>query len=260
VGISTPTTQAQVSATGIGKGIGTAVASAPTPNSVVHQYTASNFTPTSWEDNIGQATMAINGPTKSSINSEPFVSTDGVDDFGITSTTSPSDPSDLPGLSNSFSFAMTFNDSSKANNTSFFSVNDNGTVFEIADSSFRDSSLGELLFTLIDDNGNTISVETSNVFIDGQTHLLVLQKANNTASGITVYVDDMTNPVSTVTHVNQNFDHTNYSVGLDMGFFARSTNAGIDRFNEMQSSFFEFNTDTYSSTQLKELKRRVKAI
>jgi hypothetical protein len=111
------------------------------------------------------------------------------------------------------------------------------------------------LFTLIDNNGNIISIETADVFIDGQPHLLILQKAGNAgANAITVFVDDMKNPVPTVTFKSQQFDDTSYSISLDMGFFVRSTNSGVDRFNQMKASFFEFNSDTYTQREREELK------
>jgi hypothetical protein len=220
------------------------------PDSVVHQYRGENFTTSGWTDSVGNADMSITGVSASTLNGDRSASADGVDDVGLADG-----PQDLP-ENETFGVAMVFNDSSKANSSSFFSVNDNGAVFEVLDSNFRDSSLGELFVTLLDNNGNIISVETTKQFINGQTNIMVLEKLNNTASGISIYINDMSSPVSTVNHVSQNFDHNNYSVNLDMGFFARSANSGVDRFNETDISFIEFNEQPYSQQDRLELKQR----
>jgi hypothetical protein len=198
--------------------------------------------------------MSINGASATTLNGARAALTDSVDDFGLADG-----PQTLP-ENETFGFSVVINDATPQDGTDVFGVGGAGSNFQVIDTDFADGSLGEFFISLDDANNNTIAIETNVGVIDGETHLVVFSKRGNSASDLTVYIDDMTTPVSTRTEFNQPFDHTAYSNADDMAFFAENTPSGVRRFNEGTFAFFEFNSDPYSQQDRLDLKQRASGL
>jgi hypothetical protein len=201
--------------------------------------------------------MSINGVSATTLgpNGDRAGSGDGIDDSGVASGSGAS-PEELP-QEQTFGVAMVFRDSNPGSTTTFFSsLSGSGSIFELVDTSFIDSSTGELRLVVRDDNKNTLAVETTAKFVDGNVHLLVIGKNGNAGSDLSLYIDDMTTPVNVTIQRDQAFDNTNYSNSTGMGFFARNTTSGVDRFNDCSFTFLEFNQQPYNATQRQNLKQR----
>jgi hypothetical protein len=227
-----------------------------TPNSVVHQYRGQNFTDSVWADSVGEADIILNGPQNAVLDGSESVKSgksDGVDDFGITSTNSPSNPSDLP-ENESFGVAFTFQSQDKTNKSAWFGCESqtSDVFFRVIDVDALDGSNGELLFNL-NDGTDSLNVETTDSFADGQVHLVCINKKSNNPSDVNIYVDDMTTPVSV--NASGQFDNTSYSLNRDMTFFANNRTS-VDQFKSFFAGLFEFNEDIYDSVDRQNLKTR----
>jgi hypothetical protein len=221
-----------------------------TPDSVIHQYKAANFSSGGWVDSVNNADMSVNGPTKTTLGSAAAVDADGGTDFAVASgpETVPSNPQ--------FSVALTFQSSDLTDSSFIFGSGFNPSSFRLVDKNQRDNSLGEINFVVIDQNRDGIEIETNNVFVDGNTHLLVIN-ADTTlgASGVDFYIDDMLTPVATTTFRDEGFDNQSYNPSADMTFFTDDANEA-SRTKALKAGLFEFNTDLYSQTERELLKAR----
>jgi len=77
----------------------------------------------------------------------------------------------------------------------------------------------------------------------------VINKTSNSASGINIYIDDMTNAQSTTTGNDGAFDNTNYSNSVNQGFYARNNDGAVDNHIATDAGAFEFNTVPYSQSE-----------
>jgi hypothetical protein len=230
------------------------------PDSVVHQYLGQNFTTSGWTDSVGNADMSVTGVSKSTLLGSPAGSGDGVDDIAIAPKGTVET---LPGQSDSFGLAFTFSSSDTTDNSLLMGCRDSiGTIFQIMDLDFRDGSNGELAFR-VGSNGNALQKETDNVVFDGTANLAVLNKRSNDAQDMEIYIgttnSDLQTPVPSTVRINQSFDHTNYSMSDQMGFFAQTTGRGGKNFKDCTLSFIEFNEEPYSQQEREELFERVNA-
>jgi hypothetical protein len=231
---------------------------ASVPDSVLHQYRGENFTTSTWTDSVGNADMSVNGLSPTQVNGAPGVSSDGVDDFGKTSAGLGAGPKTLPGLSDSFGVALTFSAPKGTRSTEFCGAEDldTGSIFNIRDTDLVDGSFGEPRLRL-NDGSNVLRHETNAVFTDSQLHLLVINKLSDTS--VEMFVDDMT-AVEPGTTTSRGFDHTNYNNTVDMAFFAKNRGFGPKNLKDMQSTFFEFNTQPYSSAERQNVKQRAPGV
>jgi len=225
---------------------------ATAPSSVTHQYRAEDFA-SPWPDNVGSADMSVSGLSASTFGSgDDSVTSDGTDDVGTANG-----PEDLPS-NQSFGLAFTFSSTDETDNTLWLGCRDSsGTpAFQIGDFDADDNSNGELYATFVDDNGNSLKVETNSSYTDGNVHLVVINKSGNNAADIDIYVDDMSTPVATTTRDDKAFDHSNYNIAADMEFHARNDDGTTDNHKALDSGLFEFNSDTYSQSERNNLKNR----
>jgi hypothetical protein len=155
---------------------------------------------------------------------------------------------------------MVFRSTDQRDLTTLFSAESSTGVFELIDSDAFDNSTGELRLRLKDDNGKTIVTETSDKFLDGDTHLLCLNKTGNNATDVNFYVDSMTSQVNTNEPATQRFNNTAYTNNRDTGFFAANVQGSIVRHQDADIAFIEFNEQPYSQQDRLDLKRRVDAI
>jgi hypothetical protein len=230
------------------------------PDSVVHQYTGDNFTTTTWPDNIGSADMSIQGPSVTTLgpNNSPAAISDGVDDVGET----PLGTVETIPQNEAFGLAFTLKSTDSRDLTATYGVIDNQNTFQIFDSNTLDGSTGELRLFLNDGGRNETVKETDNDLLDGSLKLVVVNKLSDDAADINFYTDDsdITTPIPSTVQLNRGFDHTQYSPSLPASFFALNNDGTNDFFQDMQSSFFEFNSEPYSSQERKELIQRVDAV
>jgi hypothetical protein len=197
--------------------------------------------------------MSINGVSASTLNGDRAASSDGVDDFGLADA-----PQDLP-EQETFGIAMVINSTDQKDISSVFASTDganNFPTFSVSDSDAADNSTGELRVVLKDNNNNRLNVETAGKIYDGQTRLIVINKAADTASGISIFVGDMTTQAAVNVNAAQSFDHTNYSNDTQMGFFANNKLGSQVGFKALDLPFIEFNEKPYSQQDRLDLKQR----
>jgi hypothetical protein len=221
-----------------------------TPSSVKHQYRGQNFTSSTWTDSVGTADMSINGVSASTLNGDRSSSSDGVDDFAVSDG-----PQDLP-EQETFGIAFVFQSSDTTDGSRWFGISDNNSddVFNIEDSDTFSGTTGNLILRTKSGSGDLI-VETADQFVDGNTHLVVINKTANTGSGaVEFYVDGQ--QVNSAVQKDSGFDNTQYSTNIDMGFFSRNRQTGTQNFKALDMPFIEFNEEPYSSTERQNLKQR----
>jgi len=216
------------------------------PNTVVHQYRAEDFADP-WPDNIGSADMSVSGLTSSTFNNnEDSVFGDGIDDHGTANG-----PQNFP-QNETFGIAFTASFSSISEFSSFLGVSDQSNT---ANSTRIFTGLngpnGAIEPWFGDGNENNLSVYTVNTFDDGSPHAIIVNKNGNSASDISIYVDDMSTQQSIIIERNENFDHTTFNQSGDLAFYARNnTGAGniIDHISA-DIGIFEFNSEPYNQTE-----------
>jgi len=206
------------------------------PDSVVNQYTASNFA-SPWSDNIGSADMSVTGLTSSMFsNSVNSVSGDGTDDFGSASA-------EGLGSLETWGFAFTISGSS-ANVSGTDAVagkitNDSADIFffGVTDDKLR-------LFWRID--SNTIDV-SGGAIMDRSVVPVVVNKTGDAGGDIEMYTGDMSTDTATVS-TDDGLDHANNNLSSnEWGFYARrDPDRGPKIHLQADIGVFEFNTDPYS--------------
>jgi hypothetical protein len=198
--------------------------------------------------------MSVTGVSPSTLNGERSASTDGVDDFGV-----------APGLASlpqteALGMAMVFKSSDKSD-SEFFGLFNSNIRFEVADKSFFSGSNGRISVSFADTNDNFLEEETDSIFVDGNVHLVVINKLKNTGTNaINFYVDDMNTPTASTTQTDTGFSNSAYPSTADLPFFARSSSGSIDRHKDINTSFIEFNSQPYSSTERQELLKRAPGV
>jgi hypothetical protein len=173
------------------------------PDSVVHQYRAENFTTSTWPDSEQSADISVNGLTASTLNGEPSVSGDGVDDFGEDGDLAPF------GANADTDFAIEL----------VLQTTDRGNCLGTADST-SDMALGvrtgdpfdsvpdRLSFTLRSAaaSSNFISVSSGTTVTDGTARHIIINKTGNTGSDIEIILNGSADTVQ----INRDtFDPTN---------------------------------------------------
>jgi len=220
------------------------------PSTVVHQYTAANFTTSTWTDSVGSANMTVSGLTSSTLsNGNASVNGDG-NDHGTADG-----PQDLPS-NETFGIGFTLEGTDTSDPSNFFSLIDGSNRFQCIDDDFFDGTNGNFDLTLQDTNGNRISVSANSFVMDGSPHVVVINKNGDNASDLDFYIDDMSTPVGVNIHRDAGFSHTNYSPTLPLGFFARNKNGSISQEKAYDASIFEFNEDPYNQTERDGFKTR----
>lgn len=214
------------------------------PDSVNYQWRVEDFSDP-WPANVSTVDMSITGLTSSTFsNGEDSVFGDGTDDHGLADG-----PENIPS-SESFGVAFTTQYSNVTSDGYWCGVRDgNAELFVRTSASGTD---GGLEFTLSDNNGNALNIQSDNAFDDGTPKAVVMNKTGNRASDMDIYVSDMSNgaQIATTTADDQAFDHTNYSSAVSMGFYDVYIDGSfIDANLEAEVGVIEFNSDAYSEQE-----------
>jgi hypothetical protein len=197
--------------------------------------------------------MSINGVSASTLgpNNDRAASSDGVDDFAESTAPVGDGPESLPS-NETFGIAFVFNAPvTGGSDEDFFGLASN--KFRVFDNSNVNTD-GSIDFALI--GSNSVIVSTQGKFVDGETHLCVINKRGNTASDMSFFVDDMQTKEPVVVDRDNGFDHTQYSAPNPLSVFAATTFSGQASFKEYTTTFLEFNEEPYSATDRLELKKR----
>jgi hypothetical protein len=205
---------------------------------------------------VGSADIVLNGPSNDLLGGKKGSQSDGIDDFGITSTPSPSDPANIP-QNKTFGFAVLFQDfATFGRDADYFGVDNSNSAFRLLDNdSFGPNETISLL--LRDSNGNEVLTSIDKTIGINNPALLIVNKNGNTAQDVKFYTNNsLSNPISTVINRSTGFDHNNYSQTLNMGFFGRNTASGIDKQRKFKCNLFEFSTKPYSQSERKALEKR----
>jgi hypothetical protein len=192
--------------------------------------------------------MSINGVSASALNGDRAASSDGVDDFGLADG-----PQNLL-AQKQFGIALVFKTSDATDNTNWIGVRSSASRLSVSDQDSLDNSNGDLLIVCRDEAPNDLISETNFKLTDSQTHLVVANKSSN--QDIKIYVDTMGTQANATLARNQGFDNTNIQASRKMAFFARNNRGTLDSHKDMVASFFEFNTEPYSTQERRNLKQR----
>jgi hypothetical protein len=183
--------------------------------------------------------MSITGLAQSTFpDGDTSVFGDGVDDHGL---------APAPNVFNqlTFGFAFTVNVQTASSSKAYLSADDGTTSYQIT----TDTGSQVRPF-LQDDNGNRLSVVSPSLTTN-ITHAVIINKSDDTPSGIDIYVDDMSTPVSTTTRDNSGYDSANASnSSVDMGFYARNLGGGsVDLNIDAEMGTIEFANSPYNQSQ-----------
>jgi hypothetical protein len=224
------------------------------PNSVVHQYRGENFTASTWTDSIGNADLTVSGPVSGTLgaNNDPAVTSDGVDDFAKTQT-GGTGPESLP-ANKTWGCAFVFRSTDTTDVTVWMGVESTQSNFTISDQDFFDSSNGEIQVR-VNDGSSELIEQTQKNLCDGVTRAIVINKTSNTNIDIYSNRSGFSSPIQSSTEENQGFDHTQYAITEDMGFFSRQSGRA-DRFKAVTFSHMEFNESPYTESERNEFETR----
>jgi hypothetical protein len=231
----------------------------PAPDSVAHQYLGSNFTTSTWPDSINNSDITINGPSVGILNNSRAAVSDGVDDIGIAPTGGPETIFSNQQCAVAFTFKAPGTGSSE---NAFIALRDGNNLLQVFDVDNVGVD-GGIDFIVDDSNKNRLFVTSQAKFVDSQVHLVVINiDFQKGASGIDLYIDDMTTTAGTTTQTNGNFVASDFSPNVGLGFFARNTatGRGQDLFKPFTTAFFEFNEQRYSAQERQELNQRAQGL
>jgi hypothetical protein len=196
--------------------------------------------------------MSVNGMVSDTFsNGEDSVFGDGADDYG-----QATGPETLP-QNETFGVAFTFESTDKTDLSTWFGFGlGPSTQFTVEDNDGFTGANGLIAFRLEDDNGNDLTVQTDSDYVDGNPHLVVINKGGNAGSNVDIYVDDMTTPTSSTVQEDDGFDHTSFTQTNDMMFYAVNDAGSPTNHKEMDAGIFEFNTEQYTESERTDLKNR----
>jgi hypothetical protein len=194
--------------------------------------------------------MSITGVSPGTLNGDRTASPDGVDDFGLADG-----PETLP-ANKKFGVAMVVAGTDKRDTTNFIGTNDGNEFFNINDTDFTDSSNGEPFVSLSDTTGSQLFAESTVDVMDSTAHLVVINKLANSGGGaVEMFIDDMSADTAAIVR-DKGFTHTDYSLSLDMAFFAVNDSGTTLNHKAFSMPFIEFNTEPYSQQDRLDLKQR----
>jgi len=225
-----------------------------TPATVIHQYTASNFTGSSWPDNVGNANMSILGSLSSTTypNGTPAVSA-GVNDGG-----QASGPHVL-GSQQTFGIGFTIQTTDTGDPTAYLGIltgpPGNRDGFGLNDTDFIDGSNGEPNAFCVGGTGDS-SIEANQFIADGNPHTIIWNKNSDDGTTWEMYIDDMVNPAS-LSKQNNGFDRNSLALSSNVfGFYGQGFNGGFNDGKAFAASIFEFNSAPYSQSERVAFKAR----
>jgi hypothetical protein len=228
-----------------------------TPASVIYQYRGRNFNTSTWVDSAPsapQSDLSNNGPAVSSINGNKAPSSDGTDDFSISTAAIGDGPERLPGLSPEMSVAMVVEGTDTSTINNWFGAFNGTSLFQLQ-TGLNDG--GKPRLALFDNSRNKFDVRCDRGIMDGNANLVVIQKPTDDPADVNFYVNDMTTPTNKIVRSNGGFSSGNYTAPAEMGFFGRHDGGGsFLNFKAFKTSLIEFNEDVYSPDERQDLKQR----
>jgi len=217
------------------------------PDSVVHQYDfVADWSQgaTSVPDGIGSADMSLTGdPVDATIGGESGAEGDGTDGYG-----SADGPQTIP-QNQSMAIAFTYQASGLGGLDTYMGSEDGSTTNRLRIYTGQSGTAGDIQIDLSDGNDNFLRVYTNNQYDDGTPHAVVINKTGNNASDISIYVDDMTTPVSDTDALNEAFDNTAYSNTQALAAWAWSASGSIQDYINSIYGVLEFNSAEYSESE-----------
>jgi hypothetical protein len=219
----------------------------PAPDSLLHQYKAENFNANTnvWPDSVGTADMSTTGAVEDSLNQEPGVFSDGVDDFG-----QADNPEQVP-QNAEFAIALTFQSTDTSDFGHWFGSFASTQRFRMIDINGN----GRPTLDIIDSNDNQRAVQLGTNVNDGNVNLLVIN-SDTAAPSTEFYLNDMENAAPKNVRTNKPFDNSAYNNGRDMGFFGLNLKGSPDLRKSLTVGLFEFNGALYTEEERKNLKLR----
>jgi hypothetical protein len=219
-----------------------------------HQYLAENFTQSGWPDTAGNADGSVSGPVKGTLNGEPVVISDGVDDRVVVDG-----PQNLP-TQKSLTVAITFQGTDKTNVTEWLACAGSSSLFELFDTDVQDGSNGEIQLGFLDSNRNGLGVESKKNVMDGNSHLVLAVKSGDTGQDVDIYIDTVSSAANSAVQVSTGFDSSQYIPPPQMGFFCRSDNFTFDRFKALSVGRIEFFSSALTAQERQNVKSRARLL
>jgi len=215
------------------------------PDGVINQWDfISNFAQgdSTVVDGVSSADMSLIGDFQDdTIGNESGALADGTDDHGSTST------ADFLADRRSFGLAFSIKVSSWPSDRHLLGGLESGGVGILVRSS-NNGTAGQIELYLKDNNSSKLVVSNDNTIDDGTTRAVVINKTDNSGSGIDIYVDDMTTAEPTTIHFDQGFDHTSVPTS-SKAYWARNNDGSIERYSNATCGVIEFNTAPYTKTE-----------
>jgi hypothetical protein len=179
----------------------------PVPDSLIHEYLAKNFTPSVWPDSEQSSDITVNGLTASSLNGQPSVSGDGVDDFGENGTLG----SFASDTDTDFAVELILKTTDRGNCLGTANSADSMALSVRTTDAFN-SIPDRLSFTLRSKKNTRdfITVSSDTVVTDGTARHIIINKTGNTASDINIVLNG--------TPDSQQIRRANFSPGQTANF------------------------------------------
>jgi hypothetical protein len=223
----------------------------PVPDSLIHEYRAQNFTTSTWPDSEQASDISVNGLSNSTLNGEPSVSGDGVDDVGLDGTLGNF------GSSMDSDFAIEF--VLQTTDTGRCIGVDNSTnsmALDIATDTGFDGTAGRLTFGIrSSQNGNNISSVESTVTVDdGTARHIICNKTSNSASGLEVIVNAAN---QTTSPLRTSFNSANtVDFNEEVAYFAVNNAGKPAAFVDAEIPFIRWYENSLTPTQQQDLLER----
>jgi hypothetical protein len=217
-------------------------------DSLIHEYRAQNFTSSTWADTEQSADITVQGLASSTLNGEPSVSGDGVDDIGLGPTLAPF------GANADTDFAIEFV-LQTTDRARVIGVDNsgNGMALDIATDNGFDGASGTFTFALRSSNGSGrfLSVDSSVRVDDGTARHFIVNKTGNTASDVQIIVNaqDKTGTIN-----RDNFDPTAaINFNEEIGYFGINNAGTLAAFLDGDIPFVRWYNDSLTPTQQQNL-------
>jgi hypothetical protein len=167
----------------------------PVPDSLIHEYRAQNFTSTTWPDSEQSSDISVIQLSPSTVNGEPSVRGDGVDDFGSDGTIDPFGSN----TGSDFAFELILQTSDTG---ACFGVTDNDMALSARTDSAFNATANKFSFILSSNGGagGNIVVSSQTTVTDGTARHIIVNKTGNSASDVNIILNNSVDPTTTISN------------------------------------------------------------
>jgi hypothetical protein len=220
----------------------------PVPKSLIHEYRADNFSPSTWPDSEQSSDINVNGLSSSTLNGARSVSGDGVDDVGFGGTLGNFGSN----MDSDFAIELVLQTTDTGRCIGVDSSNSSMALDIATDVGFSGTA-GRLTFGIRSSQSSSdiASVETTVPVDDGTARHIICNKTSNSASGFEI----ITNAVNQTTPpLRASFDAADtVNFNEDIAYFALNDEGSIGAFLNAEIPFIRWYDDSLTPTQQQNL-------